>query len=48
MERVRGEAAGLPAQLLDAISRVADGVAVSVRMRMEEMRKKGEERPPRC
>jgi hypothetical protein len=42
LERVRGEAAGLPAQLLEAIAKEADGVAVSVRMKM-----KGEERPPR-
>jgi hypothetical protein len=47
LERVRGEAAGLPAQLLEAISKDADAVAVSVGLRVEEMKKKGEERPPR-
>ena len=46
VERVRGEAAGLPAQLMEAVSKDADAVAVSVGMRMEGMRKKVEERPP--
>jgi hypothetical protein len=41
VERLRGEVAGLPAQLLEAISKDADGVAASVRRRLE-----GEERPP--